>query len=221
MAAKNQEQTFQIPAPHIETFKIRIQGTAPIIFHQWSEKAIKMMLDKQMKKASTGREAKDPEKLYRNSFYLNSQGQIGFPARNIKQAMVGASRFLTGVPMTFLRGSIFVWATTPQKETWGKKEELIPILIDGKPATLSDKTIMADTVIDGIAGVDSKNKHIQMRRDMVRIGMGVSDVCFRGQIDEWEMEFYIQFLADKLSMEQVLNLLQYAGFSQGLGEWRP
>lgn len=222
MAAKNQEQTIQVPAPQIETLKVRIKGTAPLVFHKWSEKAIKMMLDKQMKKATAGREAKDPEELYRNSFYVNSKGQIGFPARNIKQAIVQSARFLTNdVKMTVLRGAIFVWATPPQKETWGKKEELIPVLVENKPISLSDKTEMIDDVIDGVAGHDAKNEHIQMRRDMVRLALGTSDVCFRGQVDEWEMEFYIQFLANKLSIEQVMNLLQYAGFSQGLGEWRP
>ena len=181
---KTQEISFQIPAPNIKLMKVRIQGTAPLIFHKWDEKAIKMILDKQMKKAQKGRDVRDPEKEYENSFYYDSNKNIAFPARNIKQAIVGSARFLQGLPMTILRGSIFVV---------GDKDGMIPV----------------------------KYKKKTMRQDMVTVGMGSADIRFRGQLDDWEMEFIIKFDADILSAEQTLNLLQRAGFSQGLGEWRP
>lgn len=176
--------TFQIPAPNIKLMKVQIKGTAPLIFHKWDEKAIKMMLDKQMKKAPKGREIRDPEKEYEASFYKDSEGKIAFPARNIKQAIVGSARFLQGLPMTILRGAIFVK---------GDKDGFIPV----------------------------KYKEKSMRQDMVTVGMGTADIRFRGQVDGWEMEVLIEFDADILSPDQVLNLLQRAGFSQGLGEWRP
>src|ERR1700719_3584178 len=113
-----QELKIQIPAPNIKIMKIKITGTSPLIFHKWDEKAIKMMLDKQMKKASKGREVRDPEREYKESFYYDAEGKIAFPARNIKQAIVGSARFIQGVPMTILRGSIFVK---------GDKDGFIPV----------------------------------------------------------------------------------------------
>lgn len=185
MASKTKEVSFQIPAPNIQAMKVKINGTSPLIFHKWDEKAIKMILDKQMKKATKGREVRDPETEYKNSFYYDSKGNIAFPARNIKQALVGSARFLGGaIPMTVLRGALFVM---------GDKDGFIPV----------------------------KYKEKRMRQDMVTVGMGTADIRFRGELDNWSMEFLIQYDADLLSPEQVLNLLQRAGFSQGLGEWRP
>ena len=184
MALQKKEIAFQISAPNIQTMKVVLRGTSPLIFHKWDEKAIKMILDKQMKKAQKGREIRDPEKEYKNSFYYDAKGNIAFPARNIKQAIVGSARFINGVPMTILRGSVFVE---------GDKDGYIPVTFKKK----------------------------SMRQDMVTVGMGTADIRFRGQLEDWSMDVLIKFDADILSAEQVLNLLQRAGFSQGLGEWRP
>lgn len=178
-------QSIEIPAPNIKMMRVKIVGTAPMIFHKWSEKAIKMILDKQLKKASANtREPKDPQKEYEDSFYKNKKGEVAFPALCIKQAMVGASRNVEGLTMTLLRGGVFV---------------------------VGDE--------DGLIVVKYKKK--ERRQDMVRVGMGVADIRFRGQVKDWSMEFDIKWNADLFSQEQVLNLLNIAGFSCGLGEWRP
>lgn len=202
MAVKKSAATteFQIPAPNKKIIKVKIEGTSPLIFHKWDEKAIKMMLDKQLKKAQKGRDIREPEREYEHSFYYNALDQVAFPSRNIKQAIVGSARFLNDVKMTLLRGTIFVM---------GDKDGFIPVLKNGKLITRKDV-----------------KKHTQestdswMRQDMVTVGMGSADIRFRGEIKDWSMEFLIEFDADLLSAEQVLNLLQRAGFSQGLGEWR-
>jgi hypothetical protein len=199
MAMKKTAKTeeFVIPAPNFRQMKVRITGTAPLIFHKWDEKAIKMILDKQMKKASKGREVRDPEAEYINSFYYDANDNVALPARNLKQAIVGSARFLTGLPMTILRGTIF---------TKGDKDDFIPIQVNGK--LVSKKMVV-------------QRKDEWMRQDMVTVGMGSADVRFRGQLPEWTMDVLIEYDADQLSAEQVLNLMQRAGFSQGLGEWRP
>ena len=66
-----------------------------------------------------------------------------------------------------------------------------------------------------------KYKTVEMRSDMVRVGMGTADLRFRGQVNNWSMEFVVEFNGDVLSPEQIVNLLQVAGFACGLGEWRP
>lgn len=183
MATK--ELNLKIPAPNIKLLKVTIIGTSNLIFHRWTEKAMQMMLDKQMKKASASkREMRDPDGEAESTFYKDSKGNIAFPAINIKQAMVGACRSIEGVTMTLLRGAVFVV---------GDKDGLIPV----------------------------QYKKKSYRRDMVRVGMGTADIRFRGQVEDWKMTLVIKHNDDVISAEQVVNLLQIAGFSCGLGEWRP
>lgn len=59
------------------------------------------------------------------------------------------------------------------------------------------------------------------REDMVRIGMGVADIRYRGEFKQWKASLTIRFNANVLSAEQIVNLFNTAGFAIGVGEWRP
>lgn len=72
MAKKENEnvaEELHIPALDIKYFDVLIIGDSPLIVHAWSDKAKKMMLDKQMKKSTKGREAKDPFMDFVDSMY--------------------------------------------------------------------------------------------------------------------------------------------------------
>lgn len=176
--------SIRIEKPNIQLMNITIHGTAPLIFNKWSEKAKQQMRDIHQKKANKGREIRNPEEEYKNSYYRNSEGKIAFPALNLKLAIVAASRAVDGVPMTLLKQNIFVL---------GDKDGLIPI------EYLSE----------------------EMREDMVRVGKGATDFRYRGQVNDWSMKLTVKWNAGKFSKEQVVNLIALAGFSSGIGEWRP
>ena len=60
-----------------------------------------------------------------------------------------------------------------------------------------------------------------MREDMVRVGMGVADIRYRGQFDPWAVNLSIAYNSAVVSPAQLVNLLNLAGFGVGVGEWRP
>lgn len=60
-----------------------------------------------------------------------------------------------------------------------------------------------------------------MREDMVRVGMGTADIRFRGEFKAWRATLLISYNASVFSPEQIVNLLNLAGFGVGVGEWRP
>lgn len=96
-----------VPRMDRRQIEITLIGDSPLICHKWSDKAKQMMLDKQMKKASKGKEAKDPEQDYRDSLYHLDDGGYGFPAVAFKSAAVGACRFAE-MKMTEARGAFHV-----------------------------------------------------------------------------------------------------------------
>ena len=59
------------------------------------------------------------------------------------------------------------------------------------------------------------------RQDMVRIAMGTADVRIRPEFPTWSATLNIRYNARVLSLDQIANLFNVAGFSIGIGEHRP
>lgn len=59
------------------------------------------------------------------------------------------------------------------------------------------------------------------REDMVRVGMGTADIRYRGEFKTWKALLDISYNQSAMSAEQIINLLNVAGFGVGVGEWRP
>ena len=175
---------FVIKKPNIQKFLVTIVGTSSMIQHKFSEKAKREMLEKQLKKAAKAKDARNPQAEYENSLYRDQDGDVAFPALAIKQAVVAAARNVDGLPMTILRGALFI-----------KGDQ------------------------DGLLKV--KHRELRMREDVVRLNGSSADLRYRGELLDWSIDLPIEYNADVLSAEQVLSLLQIAGFACGLGEWRP
>jgi len=132
-----------IKRPNTKTVRVTIVGTAPLIVHQFSEKAKRQMRDKQAKKATTKRATREPDKEFEQAKYKMANGKDGFPALAIKQAMVGSARFTEDAKMTVLRGVIFVKPDETETgliEIKSKKCEMVEDVVRlsgiGKPADL-------------------------------------------------------------------------------------
>lgn len=181
-------ETVTITSIEPKIVEIEIVGTSPLIVHNWNEKARKQMLDKQMKKATRGREAKDPEADYKSSLYVSTEGWTGIPACGVKACLVNACR-ATDVAMTLGKRMIFIRS-------------------QGRTANGQDL-------------VRIYGEH-EMHEAMVRIDNGGStDIRFRAIYRQWSAKLEIEFLGGMISAEQVANLVELAGFIEGLCEWRP
>lgn len=175
----------ELPPLNLQRIDVTLVGDTPLIMHKWSEKAKKEMLSKQMKKAKLAKEAKDPERDFRESIYIlegNGKGRkYGFPVIAFKAAAVTACTSIGGITKVQARQAFH---------------------IDGEYA-----------VIEG--------SEPRMREDMVRVGMGTADIRYRGEFFPWFTTLTILHNANVMSAEQILNMLNTAGFGVGVGEWRP
>ena len=107
MSPREESQEVKLTGLAIDGLRLRLIGTSPLIVHKWSEKAKKQMLDKQMKRGSQGKAAKDPDQDYRESLYIRDDGTYGFPAVAFKAAAVRAGTYCE-MKMVFLRGAFHV-----------------------------------------------------------------------------------------------------------------
>lgn len=63
---------------------------------------------------------------------------------------------------------------------------------------------------------------LKMREDMVRVGVSrAADLRWRNEAQEWSIKLRLEYDADWLQPETIVNLIQRAGFGIGIGEWRP
>jgi hypothetical protein len=130
-----------IKPPRIETVFIDVEGETELIMHRWSDKAKRMMLDKQMGKAVERKPKKDPEEDYQASIYHLDDGQTGFPAGAFKAAIVGACRLFDGLPMTQAKIAIRV-----DGEENAAGEQLVRI--EGEPRMREDMVRLETGVAD-------------------------------------------------------------------------
>jgi hypothetical protein len=102
-----------IPKPEIATITIGLVGTSPLIMHAWSEKAKRMLLERQMGLPVPKKQPKDPDEDYNGARYISSEGWDGIPATAFKAAMVGACRQVDSLNMTQAKRLFFVEADDP------------------------------------------------------------------------------------------------------------
>ena len=98
----------ELPRINLQHVEVTLIGDSPLICHRWSEKAKKAILDKQMKKASKGKVAKDPEQDFLDSLYPHPDGGYGFPAVAFKAAAVDACSQIGGITKVQARASFHV-----------------------------------------------------------------------------------------------------------------
>lgn len=187
-----------LPQLKRETINVRIVGTAPLITHQWSEKARRMMLDAQQGRKNP-KTAKDPHQDYLDAAYrfdgadrdvMEVDDTHGVPTMAIKSATVkgGGRAFGKSVKMTELRQSL----------------TFIP---DGYGS-------------DGIMLSRLEFGNVRMREDLVRVGMGTADLRYRPEYTDWSVIVHVEFMPNVIDIGSVISLID-AGGANGIGEWRP
>ena len=192
----NTELSINLPKLNIQEVSIILVGDTPLIVHAWAKKAKEEMLAKQMKKAKSAKEAKDPFRDYCESLYWVD----GMPA-NPTVKDIDKARF--GIPAVGLKNAAVTACTSTGNITKVAARQAFHVVAATGPFVL----------IEG-----SKPR---MREDMVRVGMGTADIRYRAEFHPWWCNVNVAFNANVLSAEQIVNLFNTAGFGVGIFEWRP
>lgn len=80
--------------------------------------------------------------------------------------------------------------------------------------------VIADDFGTGLVEIHGEHR---MREDMVRVGAmtKVASPRYRAEYPVWSAVITIQYLEDVITEKQIVGLLNAAGFTCGIGEWRP
>ncbi len=201
--AKDTTAVITIPQLNLGKMRVRIEGLSPLITHHMGEKARKMLLATLQNKKTKTREAKDPEAEFNAARYridengiFAKEGADAIPGYALKEAMVEAARHIQGLSMTAMRQLIFV--------ELGR---------DGVPIQNGK----------GVFGIDLEpemEESIQRQGGKGK-GTGAPTPRFRPIYRDWAAEFDVQYNSDLVGEEEVINLINYAGFHSGLCEHRP
>jgi hypothetical protein len=189
----------ELAQPDFGQLRIKIVGTTSLIIHAWSQKAIQEMLDAQMGNKKK-RDLKNPWADAIDSLYWLE----GKPTEQTEEAFNRAIQ----------KGAKFGFPSS------GIKQAMISASYRAK--AIKDQVTMRGAIyIPGEYIPIIGTPHSRM--DMVKLsGIGAPpDIRFRGEFNEWSSEFELQYDKQFCNADFISNALNLAGFTVGIGEWRP
>lgn len=199
MASKNEAQqpAEQRKGPirlEVRTVDVTLRGKpgSLLVVHAFAEKAKAEIRQKQQKKAKAAKLERVPEEEFRAARYINLHGEECAPITAIKKAIINAATAFDDLTKVALRQALFVDCAAHPGES------LVPIeLFNGKPAVGT------------------------MREDAVTIGINTRGLAYRPQYPEWQLRVKIEYNPRLVSEEQLLALIDHAGWGVGICEGRP
>ena len=173
-------------------FRLRGVPGSPLVIHAFAEKAKKEIRDKQQKKAKKAKEERRPEEEFEAAKYIDSQGRECAPIVALKKAIVSAATAFDDLTKVGLRQAIFVAVSGEPSAS------LVPIeKSDGTPAKGT------------------------MREDAVTIGGNTRGLAYRPEYVDWQLRISVEFNPRIVSEEQIVALIDQAGWGVGICEGRP
>ena len=183
----------------IQAVELTLRGRpgSPLVIHQFGEKPKQDIRDKQQKKAKKAKEERKPVEEFQAARYVDADGRECAPLTAVKKSIITAATAFDDITKVGLRQALFVEAVGACRIP-ANCCPLIPIENhDGTPAV----------------GV--------MREDAVTIGMNVRGLSYRPEYREWQLRVRIEFNPRIVSEEQLLALVDQAGWGVGICEGRP
>ena len=177
----------------IKKINLTLKGKpgSSLVIHAFSEKAKQEIRDKQQKKAKKAKEERKPEEEFKAAKYIDEKGRECAPITALKKAIISAATAFDDITKVGLRQAVFV---SPQDNPG-----LFVAIEDhnGKPT----------------AGV--------MREDAVTIGINTRGLTYRPEYKDWQLRVSIEYNPRIVSEEQLLALVDQAGWGVGICEGRP
>jgi len=179
---------------HIVRTTLHIKGTAPLVQNKFSQKAREMMMDTMSRTKANKKTKSEREPRDFVEDFLAAQHRM--------------SDGSYGVPCTAFRAAMIDACRAAGLEMTRTKLALF-VVPDG--FDVDDGTPLVRLIANDPERIESA----------VRNASGVADIRSRPIWREWEINITIDFDADMITPDSVVNLLDRAGRQVGIGEGRP
>jgi len=177
---------------NLKTISIPIEGISPLIVSNFSKKS-----ERQIKEAGLAAGLKQGGK----------KKNICDPQEDYENSLYYFADGKTcGLPARSFKCAM----VTAGYRAYGKKMTI----------TRSSFHVIADDPATQLVKINGEHR---MREDMVRVGTvnKVASPRYRAEFPVWSAVITIKFLADVITETELVGLLNAAGFTCGVGEWRP
>lgn len=191
---KKEEGVAVIERANIERATIRIVGTAPFVQNKFSKK----QRDKMMESMSTPKSEKKAKSAREPRDY----------DRDFEQAQHKSVAGWIGIPCPAFRAAMIDACRTVNMVMTRAKMSVF-VIPDGFDAD------------DGTPLVKLIAKKPERTESLVRNDNGGADIRIRPMWREWECDVTLEYDADMITSQSVVNLLDRAGRQVGVGEGRP
>lgn len=193
MAVKKNEVT-NIAEAGIQRISVTLRNKpgSLLVVHAFADKAKQEIRDKQQKKAKAAKAERDPDAEFQAAKYFDDKARECVPVTVIKKALVSAATAMSDLTKVGIRQALFV------ESAHDASSQLIPIEThDGQFATGT------------------------LREDAVTIGINTRGLTYRPQYAEWQLRINIEYQPTLIGREQLIALLEQAGWGVGICEGRP
>lgn len=191
MATKPKVDSAAVGIKSVDVILVGRPGS-PLVIHAFAEKAKQEIRDKQQKKAKKAKEERNPVEEFNAAKYIDAEGRECAPITALKKSIISAASAFEDITKVGLRQAVFVDSVVSPGAS------LVPIeTLDGTPAK-------------GI-----------MREDAVTIGINTRGLTYRPEYKEWRLQIRVEYNPRLVSEEQLLALIDQAGWGVGICEGRP
>lgn len=190
---KNEEKEIPVVALKLKTIQIPIIGVTPLIVHRFDEKSQKQI--EESGKAEIGMKQGGKKK------------KIADPMEDYEASLY---RLHDGSGYGFPAVAFKAAMVDTAYRVYGKKMTDMKAFFH----------VIADDPVENLVRIEGEP---QLHESMVRVG-GITKVAsprYRAMFPKWKAKITIRFIQDVITEAELLALLQTAGFSCGVGEWRP
>jgi hypothetical protein len=171
---------------------LRGKKGSPLVIHSFCEKAKQEIRDKHAKAAKKAKDIRNTDEEFKMARYVDKQGRECAPIAALKKSIITAATAFDDITKTGLRQAVFVDSTT------NPGTSLVPIETHGGEPAIGVK-----------------------REDAVTIGINTRGLAYRPEYKEWQLRVSIEYNPRIVSTEQLLALVDQAGWGVGICEGRP